>query len=314
DLGELGDLPLARGALLPGGRLRDRGGRGRRQALADQRSELRPLQDVRHQGPAAEHRLGGAGGRRRPELPQHVSWMEKAMRLAALISVGLLAACAGAAERADAAQDGGMQLSASGAYLAGRHAQRQHDYGAAARFFSAALEESQGDFDLLNRTFRLHVGEGNWESAAELAPKVLETDPRDPVANLLLSLEAVRRGDFEAADRRATRLPAEGIHRLATPLVQAWIKLAFGRYDAAAGELAPLGDVRGLGPLRDLHWAAIADLAGDAKTASEKYEAVLKASPRLTWRAVDLAGNFYERTGRRDEARVLYRRFAAEAG
>lgn len=236
------------------------------------------------------------------------------MRLAALISVGLLAACAGAAERADAAQDEALQLSASGAYLAGRHAQRNHDYGAAARFFSEALQESPDDFDLLNRTFRLHIGEGNWEGAAQLAPKVLETDPRDPIANLFLSLEAVRRGDFAAADRGATQLPEEGIHRLATPLVQAWIKLASGRYDLAAGELAPLADVRGLGPLRDLHWAAIADLAGDAKTAAEKYEAVLKASARPTWRAVDLAGNFYERSGRRDEARALYRRFAADAG
>ena len=37
-------------------------------AAADQRAELRALQDLRHQGPDAEHRLGDAGGRRRPEL------------------------------------------------------------------------------------------------------------------------------------------------------------------------------------------------------------------------------------------------------
>ena len=37
-------------------------------AAADQRAELRALQDVRHQGPGAEHQLGDAGGRRRTEL------------------------------------------------------------------------------------------------------------------------------------------------------------------------------------------------------------------------------------------------------
>ena len=37
----------------------------RHRAAADQRAELRPLQDLRHQGPDPEHRLGHARGRRR---------------------------------------------------------------------------------------------------------------------------------------------------------------------------------------------------------------------------------------------------------
>ena len=38
---------------------------GAEPALPDQRPELRPLQNLRHQGPVAEHRLDHAGGRRR---------------------------------------------------------------------------------------------------------------------------------------------------------------------------------------------------------------------------------------------------------
>ena len=60
------------GALLPGRGLRvDRGRRGRA-ALPDQRRQLRPLQDLRHQGPQPEHQLGAAGRWRRAELPQYV--------------------------------------------------------------------------------------------------------------------------------------------------------------------------------------------------------------------------------------------------
>ena len=238
--------------------------------------------------------------------------MHKITRLAALLSAGLLTACAATTGRADAAQDGSEGFNAFGAYLAGRHAQHVHDYGSAADFFARALQQDPNDLDLLNRTFRLELSEGNWSQAQALAPKVIEGNPRDPVANLFLSLAAVKRGDFAAADREAGDLPEEGLHRLATPLVQAWIKLGLGKYEAATKELAPIGEVRGLGQLRDLHWAAIADLAGDTKTAAEKYEAVLKASSHLSWRAVDLVGNFYERSGRQDEARALYQRFAAE--
>ncbi len=55
----------------PAGGLRS--GRRRRQAaLPDQRAELRALQNLRHQGSGAEHQLGGSGGNRRTELPEHV--------------------------------------------------------------------------------------------------------------------------------------------------------------------------------------------------------------------------------------------------
>ncbi len=42
-------------------------------ALRHQRAELRPLQDLRHQGPQPEHQLGAATRRRRAGLPEHVS-------------------------------------------------------------------------------------------------------------------------------------------------------------------------------------------------------------------------------------------------
>ena len=59
-------------ALLPGQRLRDRRGRGR-QAAADQRRQLRALQDLRHQGSVPDHRLGHAGRRLRTQLQQPVT-------------------------------------------------------------------------------------------------------------------------------------------------------------------------------------------------------------------------------------------------
>ena len=46
--------------------------RGRRSS-ANQRAELRALQDLRHQGPDAEHRVGHAGRWRRTELSEYVT-------------------------------------------------------------------------------------------------------------------------------------------------------------------------------------------------------------------------------------------------
>jgi len=54
--------------LLPGGRLRVREGRRRRRPPDHPRAELRALQDLRHQWPDAQHRLGHARGRRRADF------------------------------------------------------------------------------------------------------------------------------------------------------------------------------------------------------------------------------------------------------
>ena len=69
--GEPREIRRSREPLLPGRGLRVRRRRGHR-APADQRPELRPLQDLRHQGPDAEHRLGHSRRRRRPELRRDV--------------------------------------------------------------------------------------------------------------------------------------------------------------------------------------------------------------------------------------------------
>jgi O-antigen biosynthesis protein len=59
-------------ALLPRQRLRNRR-RRQRQAPADQRRQLRALQDLRHQGPVRDHHLGHAGRRLGAELSESLS-------------------------------------------------------------------------------------------------------------------------------------------------------------------------------------------------------------------------------------------------
>lgn len=48
-------------------------GRWKRQAVADQRTELHPLQDVRHKRPDSEHQLGNPTGRWRSGVRWHVT-------------------------------------------------------------------------------------------------------------------------------------------------------------------------------------------------------------------------------------------------
>ena len=67
------NTPSRRSATARPGSTRFVGERRGRTAVPDQLPELRPLQDLRHQGPEPEHRLDHAAGRRRAELSQYVS-------------------------------------------------------------------------------------------------------------------------------------------------------------------------------------------------------------------------------------------------
>src|SRR5688500_4445585 len=69
-------------AVLSGERLRDRSRRRWDAAAADQRVELRALQDVRHHGPVRRDYLGAAGGGRRSSIQWDVSSTTKVTKIA----------------------------------------------------------------------------------------------------------------------------------------------------------------------------------------------------------------------------------------
>ena len=72
--------------------------------------------------------------------------------------------------------------------------------------------------------------------------------------------------------------------------------------------LAEAGNPNGVQELNQLHRALIADYADRIDEAAEQYDKLTTASARLTWRTVELAGNFYERHQRVGVARKLYER------
>ena len=81
-------------ALLSGERLRDRARRRRHAAAADQRVELRALQDVRHHGSLPGDHLGAAGRRRRASIQWHVesdcqSKSKSNLRLGSELGIGI---------------------------------------------------------------------------------------------------------------------------------------------------------------------------------------------------------------------------------
>ncbi len=235
--------------------------------------------------------------------------------IATLVVLAVAACAAETPPRADAptaAAAATDALTPLGNYLAARHAQQDHDYAAAAGMRERALADDPGNFDLVRRAFVLRVSEGDAAGAVPLARRIVAHDGNAGLAAVVLVVEDIKSGDFDAAAKRLQGLAPEGAQRFAVPLLGAWIEAALKHPGPAQQSLQQLTSPRGLEPLRDLHLGLVADFEGQDDAALEAYRKLLAEETQPTWHVVEVVGNYYERHGMTAEARALYTRYAAQ--
>src|SRR5215475_14039374 len=131
-------------------------------------------------------------------------------------------------------------ISLSGRYLAARVAEQDHDYEAGADQLDLALSQAPGDASLLYDTFRLRVYAGRLDAAAQLAPQVLATKPGDGFANLVLTIQDIKKGDYRAAEQQLGRIGADNQLGPLRDYIVAWLKAGQKDYAGARAVLAKL--------------------------------------------------------------------------
>ena len=196
---------------------------------------------------------------------------------------------------------------ALGDYLAGLHASRHNDLTSAADFMLLALEEDPENFRLLQDTFTLVSAEGRHVEAVRLARRILAQDPDHGGALLVLMIDAVDRDDLDGATSFLESMSDSGINRILKPMLEAWLQVGKGDFDAGMAAIQKLQENDGFEVLERLHTALIHDVAGrDSLATGAAYDAALEAAPQPALRMVWIAGNYYERHGDADAARTLY--------
>ncbi|HEY5208055.1 MAG TPA: tetratricopeptide repeat protein [Stellaceae bacterium] len=237
----------------------------------------------------------------------------KAKSAALLVSFMLCACATSAATPGDALVTTPAAASPLGAYLAARHAQRERDYTTAAAFMGRALAADPGNLDLVRRTFLFRIGDGDINAALPLATRIADLDRRAGFAELVLVLRDIKAGHYAEALQRTKDLPHDGVERLAAPLLAAWAEVGEGKIVEAQLTLSGAKAPGALPELTALHRALIADQADRIDEAAEQYARLTRDTAHLTWRTVELAGNFYERHQRSAAARDLYRRLQTDS-
>ncbi|MEQ8602371.1 MAG: tetratricopeptide repeat protein [Marivibrio sp.] len=181
------------------------------------------------------------------------------------------------AEAAEGALDGPAAALAGdgggfGAYLAGRHAENESDYEAAATLLDQVLAEQPDDDRLVRRAFIANINAGRFERAHDLAQKI---DARSPIgmglATLTRSAHALKTGDYETAAEEADAAERTSLARFAAPLFAAWALAGAGQTDSALAALEEIDGDGGWGQLVTLHRGLIEKRAGRLDAALETF-------------------------------------------
>ncbi|CAN5696046.1 tetratricopeptide repeat protein [soil metagenome] len=200
-------------------------------------------------------------------------------------------------------------ISLSGRYLAGRVAEQDHDYDTGADQLDLALAQKPGDLELAYSTFRLRTYAGRVDAAAQLAQQVLAVRPGDGIANLVLAIQHIKRGDNRAAEQQLGRIGSENQLGPLRDFVVAWLRAGqkdFVAARAALAKLRPDGD-RAQSPIMVIE-AQIDEMAGDKAGAETKYRRAVELDPSALRVAITAADGL-RRLGKADDARAILKTF-----
>jgi tetratricopeptide (TPR) repeat protein len=242
-----------------------------------------------------------------------IKWRWRLLSHAMPAMVLIAALLPGAASLAETTASKGQQQTPGtfGSFLAGMHAQAIRDFGSASDFLSRVLAADPDNVDLLQAAFVAMASEGRLGEAAGVGRRLEAHDAGSDVVNLVLALQDLKAGKTKQAAERAAKLSTSGVNRFTVPLVRAWIDLEDDNLDTALKTMAPLADVKGVDTLYNVHVGLLNEIGKQPDAAGKAYEQTTAAADRLSFRVVEIIGNFYERHKQADKAKALYTQFQA---
>lgn len=197
------------------------------------------------------------------------------------------------------AADWGGEPSAVGSYLAGRFAERENDWVAAAQFLGTALARDPDNQSLRRRMFVLALAGADYDRAFDLADQLSSDHTTESgFAHLAEIARLLRKDDFRNAWKQVHALPDDGFNRLVKPLLTAWVSIGRGSSSAEAVEiLRSAPTITRIESWFTLHAALLSEAAGDRAEAARWYERAASLSQGTSLRIAEALTSFLGRVG-----------------
>jgi tetratricopeptide (TPR) repeat protein len=234
------------------------------------------------------------------------------LSLGRCIASSALAAFVAAAPIEIAAQPSGVpefsSTTASGSYLAARHAGQQRDAAAAATFYRSALKRDPNNSELLDRVFLSFLVDGEIDEAVKFAERVVQADKNDRVARLVLGVNDLKRRQYQAARKHLAQSIRGPITDLTATLLTAWSSYGANDVKGAIAAIDHLAGPDWYAIFKELHAGMIYDSAGNQKEAGKRLEHAYKLDSSAL-RVVEAYGSWLSRNRSPKEALTVFETF-----
>lgn len=157
--------------------------------------------------------------------------------------------------------------SVAGGYLAGRLAARDHNYAEAADYFTRALARAPSNPAMMENVIIANLALGRLDRALPMAKILDEQSLRSQAANLVVTGDLFRQGDFGTYLTRDAE--SQSILPLVDQLLRAWAELGVGRTQAALTAFDEIANEQGARGFALYHKALALALMGDYLAAEE---------------------------------------------
>lgn len=230
----------------------------------------------------------------------------------ALIATPLAAQSEASAGLRQAAQDM-LKLfrpSVTGSYMAGQQALKDLRTDEAARYFSDAAQADWDNSILVDRAFVALATDGQIGKAASTARRMLELDPANELAELVVASEALKERRYDSAARQLSQIKQDSFSGITAGILRAWAMVGDNRGDDAQALMEELG-ANGLDEFLVFHRALMAEAAGDTELALELAARAFEAEPYVA-RMAEVYARMLANSGRFDEAKDVLDAFESE--
>ena len=189
-----------------------------------------------------------------------------------ILAAGVACVVTGGAAASDGPSETVRVNSLSGAYLAARTAETDNDLEAAITYYRRALS-----FDPDNRALQQSlllglISQGRFNEALPYAENLKDAPEIERFSRLALGADAIRKGDFDAAETWLKLAVESDLDRLITGVMSAWVKLGAGDVDAALAAIDSLDGPEWYNLFLGYHRALIAERGGRDEIATKAYE------------------------------------------
>jgi tetratricopeptide (TPR) repeat protein len=200
--------------------------------------------------------------------------------------------------------------SITGSYMAGQQALDDLRTDEAARYFGQAAQADWENPLLVERSFIAYAADGQIGQAATMARHLLELEPDNELAELLVAAEALKERRYAAAERQLSTVSQDTFTGITAGILRAWSLVGQGDDKAADQVLDKIGQA-GLADFLVFHRALMAEALGDREQALDLAAQAFKAEPFVA-RIVEVYARMLANDGQFDKAAEVIGTFEAQ--